>query len=86
MSKFIVMTQDKINIKFKVFFFIFNSRNPINKNLKIILKWIILIKMCFVFFYRSWFIDESVCSDGRVFITTKIDVTYIILPYLMKVQ
>ncbi|XP_071534911.1 ribonuclease H2 subunit B [Panulirus ornatus] len=34
--------------------------------------------------YRSWFIGETVQSDGQLYITTPVDVTYLILPYLMK--
>ncbi|XP_076060496.1 ribonuclease H2 subunit B [Oratosquilla oratoria] len=33
---------------------------------------------------RSWFIGENVQSDGRLFLTTPVDVTFLILPYLMK--
>uniref|UniRef100_A0A1A9X4Y2 Ribonuclease H2 subunit B n=1 Tax=Glossina brevipalpis TaxID=37001 RepID=A0A1A9X4Y2_9MUSC len=33
---------------------------------------------------RSWFIDDEVCSDGRIYITAAIDVTFLALPHLRK--
>ncbi|XP_069980555.1 ribonuclease H2 subunit B isoform X1 [Penaeus vannamei] len=34
--------------------------------------------------YRSWLIGETVQSDGKLYITTPVDVSYLILPYLMQ--
>uniref|UniRef100_A0A1B0FMQ4 Ribonuclease H2 subunit B n=1 Tax=Glossina morsitans morsitans TaxID=37546 RepID=A0A1B0FMQ4_GLOMM len=33
---------------------------------------------------RSWFINDEVCSDGRIYITAAIDVTFFALPHLRK--
>ncbi|KAL9916973.1 ribonuclease H2 subunit B [Glossina fuscipes fuscipes] len=33
---------------------------------------------------RSWFINDEVCSDGRIYITAEIDVTFFALPHLRK--
>ncbi|XP_032776841.2 ribonuclease H2 subunit B isoform X1 [Daphnia magna] len=35
---------------------------------------------------RSWFIDNSVQSDGSLFLTTSIDPLFLILPYLYKAK
>ncbi|XP_045581570.1 ribonuclease H2 subunit B isoform X2 [Procambarus clarkii] len=34
--------------------------------------------------HRSWFIGETIQSDGRLYITSPVDVSYLILPYLMQ--
>ncbi|XP_037773939.1 ribonuclease H2 subunit B-like [Penaeus monodon] len=34
--------------------------------------------------YRSWLIGETVQSDGKLYITTPVDISYLILPYLMQ--
>nr|XP_053650311.1 ribonuclease H2 subunit B-like isoform X1 [Cherax quadricarinatus] len=34
--------------------------------------------------YRSWFIGETIQSDGRLYIISPVDVSYLILPYLME--
>jgi len=34
---------------------------------------------------RSWFIDDSVKSDGKLYMSTPIDPIFLILPYLRKV-
>ncbi|XP_042222676.1 ribonuclease H2 subunit B-like isoform X2 [Homarus americanus] len=34
--------------------------------------------------HRSWFIGETIQSDGRLYIMSPVDVTYLVLPYLMK--
>jgi len=33
---------------------------------------------------RSWFVDETVCRDGKITLTTQIDPLFLILPYLNK--
>ncbi|KAI9560951.1 hypothetical protein GHT06_011907 [Daphnia sinensis] len=35
---------------------------------------------------RSWFVDDTVQSDGSLFLTTSIDPLFLILPYLCKVK
>lgn len=35
---------------------------------------------------RSWFIDESVKSDGKLHLSTPIDPIFLVLPYLRKVN
>uniref|UniRef100_A0AAG5DD77 Ribonuclease H2 subunit B n=1 Tax=Anopheles atroparvus TaxID=41427 RepID=A0AAG5DD77_ANOAO len=37
---------------------------------------------CFNEQHRSWFINESVCSNGKIFIPTPIDPLFLALPYL----
>lgn len=34
--------------------------------------------------HRSWFIGDTIQSDGKLYITSPIDASYLILPYLMK--
>jgi len=34
--------------------------------------------------HRSWFIGETIQSDGKLYITSPVDASYLILPYLMK--
>jgi len=34
---------------------------------------------------RSWFIDDNVKSDGKLYLSTPIDPIFLILPYLRKV-
>lgn len=36
--------------------------------------------------HRSWFIGERVVSDGRLVISTPVDPTFLILPYLMSAE
>ncbi|XP_055614403.1 ribonuclease H2 subunit B [Uranotaenia lowii] len=33
---------------------------------------------------RSWFMDESVCSNGKIYIPTRMDPLFLIIPYLEK--
>ena len=35
---------------------------------------------------RSWFLDDTVQSDGALFLTTKVDPLFLILPYIAKVS
>lgn len=35
---------------------------------------------------RSWFIDDSVKSDGKLHLSTPIDPIFLVLPYLRKVN
>ncbi|XP_058058205.1 ribonuclease H2 subunit B [Anopheles bellator] len=37
---------------------------------------------CFNEHHRSWFINQSVCSNGRIFLPTLIDPLFLVLPYL----
>ncbi|KAK3862778.1 hypothetical protein Pcinc_031388 [Petrolisthes cinctipes] len=34
--------------------------------------------------HRSWFLGETVQCDGKLYVTTPVDVTYLVLPYLTK--
>ncbi|XP_049279998.1 ribonuclease H2 subunit B [Anopheles funestus] len=38
---------------------------------------------CFNEHHRSWFINESVCSNGKIFLPTPIDPLFLALPYLV---
>lgn len=33
---------------------------------------------------RSWFINETVCSNGKLYLTTLVDPLFLVLPYLYK--
>lgn len=35
---------------------------------------------------RSWFIDNNVKSDGKLYLSTPIDPIFLVLPYLRKVN
>lgn len=35
---------------------------------------------------RSWFIDDSVKEDGRLYLSTPVDPGFLILPYLKKAK
>ncbi|XP_052865624.1 ribonuclease H2 subunit B [Anopheles cruzii] len=37
---------------------------------------------CFNEQHRSWFINQTVCSNGRIFLPTLIDPLFLVLPYL----
>uniref|UniRef100_A0A182QKW2 Ribonuclease H2 subunit B n=1 Tax=Anopheles farauti TaxID=69004 RepID=A0A182QKW2_9DIPT len=39
---------------------------------------------CFNEQHRSWFINESVCSNGKIFLPTPIDPLFLVLPYLIE--
>ncbi|XP_040163612.1 ribonuclease H2 subunit B [Anopheles arabiensis] len=39
---------------------------------------------CFNEQHRSWFINESVCSNGKIFLPTPIDPLFLVLPYLVE--
>lgn len=39
---------------------------------------------CFSEANRSWFINETVCSNGKVFLPTKLDPLFLAIPYLEK--
>lgn len=39
---------------------------------------------CFSETNRSWFINETVCSNGRVFFPTRMDPLFLVIPYLEK--
>lgn len=36
--------------------------------------------------YRSWLIEDSVKSDGKMHLSTPIDPIFLVLPYLRKVN
>ena len=40
--------------------------------------------MCFSDPLRSWFINESVCSNGKIYVPTKIDPLFLIIPHFEK--
>lgn len=51
----------------------------------------LLISICLIFYsfdlsYRSWFVDDSVVSDGSLLLTTQVDPLFIVIPYLRKVK
>lgn len=33
---------------------------------------------------RSWFVDDTVCSNGKLYITTKIDPIFLVINYLRE--
>uniref|UniRef100_A0A182W6Z2 Ribonuclease H2 subunit B n=1 Tax=Anopheles minimus TaxID=112268 RepID=A0A182W6Z2_9DIPT len=39
---------------------------------------------CFNEQHRSWFINESVCSNGKIFLPTPVDPLFLVLPYLVE--
>uniref|UniRef100_A0A182LZ64 Ribonuclease H2 subunit B n=1 Tax=Anopheles culicifacies TaxID=139723 RepID=A0A182LZ64_9DIPT len=39
---------------------------------------------CFNEQHRSWFINESVCSNGKIFLPTPVDPLFLALPYLVE--
>uniref|UniRef100_A0A182NUH5 Ribonuclease H2 subunit B n=1 Tax=Anopheles dirus TaxID=7168 RepID=A0A182NUH5_9DIPT len=39
---------------------------------------------CFNEQNRSWFINESVCSNGKIFLPTPVDPLFLVLPYLIE--
>ncbi|XP_058825538.1 ribonuclease H2 subunit B [Topomyia yanbarensis] len=39
---------------------------------------------CFAETNRSWFINESVCSNGRIYLPSRIDPLFLVIPYLEK--
>ncbi|XP_050078283.1 ribonuclease H2 subunit B [Anopheles maculipalpis] len=39
---------------------------------------------CFNEQHRSWFINEAVCSNGKIFLPTPIDPLFLVLPYLVE--
>lgn len=39
---------------------------------------------CFAEKHRSWFINESVCSNGKIFMPSRMDPLFLIIPYLQK--
>uniref|UniRef100_A0A182SMD0 Ribonuclease H2 subunit B n=1 Tax=Anopheles maculatus TaxID=74869 RepID=A0A182SMD0_9DIPT len=39
---------------------------------------------CFNEQHRSWFINESVCSNGKIFLPTVVDPLFLVLPYLVE--
>lgn len=39
---------------------------------------------CFSEANRSWFINETVCSNGKIFLPTRIDPLFLAIPYLEK--
>ncbi|XP_053664590.1 ribonuclease H2 subunit B [Anopheles marshallii] len=39
---------------------------------------------CFNEQHRSWFINESVCSNGKIFLPTPVDALFLVLPYLVE--
>lgn len=40
---------------------------------------------CGIFCFRSWFIGNSVSSEGTILLSTKIDPLFLILPLLQQV-
>ncbi|XP_053676872.1 ribonuclease H2 subunit B [Anopheles nili] len=39
---------------------------------------------CFNEQHRSWFINETVCSNGKIFMPTPVDPLFLVLPYLVE--
>uniref|UniRef100_A0A182YMA9 Ribonuclease H2 subunit B n=1 Tax=Anopheles stephensi TaxID=30069 RepID=A0A182YMA9_ANOST len=39
---------------------------------------------CFSEQHRSWFINETVCSNGKIFLPTPVDPLFLALPYLVE--
>lgn len=39
---------------------------------------------CFSEPNRSWFINETVCSNGKIFLPTRVDPLFLVIPYLAK--
>lgn len=38
------------------------------------------------FDFRSWFIEDTVKSEGKMYLSTPIDPIFLVLPYLRKVS
>lgn len=38
------------------------------------------------FYFRSWFIEDTVKSEGKMYLSTPIDPIFLVLPYLRKVS
>uniref|UniRef100_A0A1Q3EWZ3 Ribonuclease H2 subunit B n=1 Tax=Culex tarsalis TaxID=7177 RepID=A0A1Q3EWZ3_CULTA len=39
---------------------------------------------CFSEPNRSWFINDTVCSNGKIFVPTRVDPLFLVIPYLAK--
>lgn len=37
-------------------------------------------------YFRSWFIEDTVKSEGKMYLSTPIDPIFLVLPYLRKVS